>query len=182
MRYTPLEIPGVLRIDIDRQEDDRGFFSRLFCSQEMAVHGLDTNIAQCNNSLTNVQGTVRGLHFQHPPATESKFVRCIRGAAFDVAVDLRHGSSTYGKWCSLELNDHDRCMIYLPQGFAHGFQTLHADTELLYFHSHPYDPQLQGGLDPLDPDLAVSWPLPVVGLSERDRSLPGLTQLRPTKL
>lgn len=154
----------------------------MFCRHELNEHGLNTQIAQCNNSLTRQPGTIRGLHFQHPPQADSKIVRCIRGAIFDVAVDLRAGSETFGQWCSVELNDRNRSMIYIPEGVAHGFQSLAADTELLYLHSQFYSQPLDAGLNALDPDVAIKWPLPVRNMSVRDRQHPLLSGFRGIEL
>ena len=182
MQFKELSLPGVFRIDLDRIQDERGFFARIFCQNELAEHSLNARIVQCNNTLTRQIGTIRGMHFQRPPKAETKIVRCIRGAIFDVAVDLRAESDTYGQWCSIELNDQDRSMIYIPQGFAHGFQTLATDTELLYFHSEFYSQLDEGGLDPLDPAVAIAWPLPIQTMSARDRQQPLLTDLKAIEL
>lgn len=179
MQYIPLEIPNVVRIELDRAEDERGFFARVFCQDEMESHHVPMTVAQCNNSLTTAAGTIRGMHFQHPPMAESKMVRCLRGAVFDVAVDLRAGSDTFGKWCAAELSEDNRSMMYIPEGFAHGFQTLRPNTELLYFHSQFYSRGHEGGVDPLDPDLGIAWPLPVFTRSLRDVQHPKLFNLRP---
>lgn len=174
MQFRELELPGVLRIDVHRIEDERGFFARVFCQREMVANGLSGEVVQCNNTFTRLRGTIRGMHFQRPPKAETKIVRCLRGAIFDVAVDLRVGSPTFGKWCGIELNGEDRSMVYIPQGYAHGFQTLEPETELLYFHSEFYSPTLEGGLHPLDPDVGIEWPLAVQSMSERDLRLPYL--------
>lgn len=182
MRFTKLKLPGVLRVDLDRIEDERGFLSRMFCQEEMAANGVGLSVAQCNNTLTRLAGTIRGMHFQRPPKAEIKMVRCIRGAIFDVVVDLRSGSATYGHWCSVELNEQERSMLIVPKGFAHGFQTLRPDTELIYFHSESYCKPYEGGLDPLDAAVAIPWPLPLLSISERDRQHPGLSELKAIEL
>jgi dTDP-4-dehydrorhamnose 3,5-epimerase len=179
MRFTSLPLPGAWRVDLEKREDARGFFARLFCAEEFATHGLATHWLQCNTSLSRLAGTVRGLHFQRPPMAEAKLVRCLKGAIFDVLVDLRASSPTYGRWASLELSQDNRSMAYVPPGFAHGFQTLTPDAELLYFHSQVYSPQHEGGLRFDDPDVAIVWPLAVAELSPRDASHPLLSQLEP---
>lgn len=182
MRFTKLSLPDVLRVDLDRIEDERGFFGRLFCQDEMTTNGIEMSVAQCNNTLTRRAGTIRGMHFQRPPKAEIKIVRCIRGAVYDVAVDLRSGSATYGHWCSVELDEQNRSMLIIPKGFAHGFQALSPDTEMLYFHSEFYSKSHEGGLDPLDATVAIRWPLPVQVLSERDRQNPRLSEVKAIKL
>lgn len=179
MIFSPLSLSGAFRIDLDRREDDRGFFARLFCAREFEAHGLATVWVQANTSLSRVEGTLRGLHFQRPPMAEAKLVRCLRGAIMDVIVDLRAGSPTYGRWISVELDEETRGMVYVPPGFAHGFQTLRPDTELLYFHSEFYSPDHEGGLAHDDPSLAIPWPRPVTGLSPRDAAFPTLDALDP---
>ncbi len=179
MIFSELPLAGAFRIDLDRRTDDRGFFARLFCAGEFAEQGLNTTWVQANDSFSRVQGTLRGLHFQRPPMAECKLVRCLKGAIWDVIVDLRAGSATFGQWQSLTLDDDNRTMIYIPPGFAHGFQTLRPETELLYFHSQVYSPLHEGGLAHDDPTLAIPWPLPVEGLSARDAAFPPLAALEP---
>ena len=179
MIFTPLSLPGAFRIDLDRREDDRGFFARVFCAREFEAHGLPTLFVQMNTSFTRATGTVRGLHFQRPPMAEAKVVRCLKGAILDVIVDLRAGSPTYGQWTSVELDEDNRAMIYVPPGFAHGFQTQRPDTELLYLHSQFYSPGHEGGLAHDDPQLDIPWPLPIVGVSARDATFPTLDALEP---
>ncbi|MCP4787027.1 MAG: dTDP-4-keto-6-deoxy-D-glucose epimerase [Fuerstiella sp.] len=181
MQFQPLAIPDVVRIDLDQITDGRGFFARLFCREELEEGGIEFSISQCNNTLTRRRGSIRGFHFQRPPKAEAKIVRCIKGAILDVAVDLRAGSETFGNYCSCELTESNRSMMSIPQGFAHGFQTLTDDVELIYFHSESYSPDHEGGLNPLDVSVAVEWPLPVSDMSERDLRLPELVQLEPIK-
>lgn len=182
MIFTPLGIADALRIELERREDERGFFARALCAGEFADHGLPTNWVQTNISFNAKAGTMRGMHFQRPPAVEAKLVRCIHGALFDVIVDLRHDSPDYGRWVSAELNAANRSMLYVPAGFAHGFQTLEPDTELLYFHNAMFDASCQGGLHALDPALGIPWPRDAVGLSARDAALPTLSELDPLRL
>jgi dTDP-4-dehydrorhamnose 3,5-epimerase len=179
MRFTALPLAGAFLVEFDRRGDERGFFARTFCAEEFAAHGLATQWAQCNMSFSANAGTIRGLHFQRPPMAETKLVRCTRGAIFDVIVDLRLGSKTYGKWHGERLDDVDCRTICVPEGFAHGFQTLSSDVEMLYFHSAPYCAQHEGGLRWDDATLGIPWPLPVTDMSTRDRGFPLLDDLKP---
>ncbi|KAB7646300.1 dTDP-4-dehydrorhamnose 3,5-epimerase family protein [Polymorphobacter fuscus] len=163
---TPIE--GVFVVERQRLGDSRGFLSRLFCAEELAQVGFTLPVAQINHTLTETSGTLRGLHFQHPPAAEDKLVSCLRGAVFDVAVDLRAGSPTFLHWHGVELSAENNRALMIPQGCAHGFQALVDGTELLYLHSRMYAPSAEGGLNPLDPRLAISWPLPATIMSPRD--------------
>jgi dTDP-4-dehydrorhamnose 3,5-epimerase len=179
MQFQRLGLGDITLITLDERKDDRGFFARLFCCEEFQAQQLCTKWEQINTSLTKHKGTVRGLHFQRPPSAEVKLVRCIAGAIFDVAVDLREGSDTYGHWMGVELNIENRQMLYIPAGFAHGFQALEDNSEIIYFNSMSYSPQLEGGLRCNDSSLNIDWPLPISGQSERDRLLPDLSDLEP---
>lgn len=179
MIFEPLPLEGAFRIDLERREDERGFFARLFCARAFAERGLATSWTQMNISFSRRAGTIRGLHVQRPPSTEAKLIRCLRGAVYDVLVDLRAGSPTFGAWTSLELNSKNRTMVYVPKGLAHGFQTLAADTELLYLHDTDYSAADEGGISHADPDLSIRWPLPVTDLSARDAALPRLAAVEP---
>lgn len=161
-------MPGLVVIERQRQEDARGFFSRFFCATELAEAGFALPIAQINHTLTTKRGAVRGLHFQHPPHAEDKFVSCLRGEIFDVAVDLRQGSPTFLRWHAEVLSADNRKSLLIPQGFAHGFQTLSEDCELIYLHSRAYAAGFEGALNVKDPTLEIGWPLPMTDLSERD--------------
>lgn len=157
----------------DIRGDDRGAFMRLFCMPSMTAADITTGcgpwtVQQINRSITRDAGTVRGLHFQRQPALEAKIVRCLRGRVFDVAVDLRPQSSTYLRHFSLELRGDENTALFIPAGFAHGFQTLVDDCEMLYLHSTPYAPAAEGGIRHDDPRLGIAWPLPVTTLSPRD--------------
>jgi len=152
--------------------DSRGYLERLFCSDELQALVPGKHIAQINHTLTASRGTVRGLHFQHPPHAETKFVSCLRGEVFDVAVDLRHNSPTFLHWHAELLSADNHKTLVIPEGFAHGFQTLTDDCEMLYFHTAAYQPGAEGGLNARDPRLAIQWPLPVAGLSPRDAAHP----------
>lgn len=182
MKFHPLSIEGAFRIELERRGDARGFFARMVCAEEFAAQGLATRWVQMNTSFSREKGTLRGLHFQRPPRAEAKLVRCLRGAILDVIVDLRSGSPSYGQHETLRLDDDNRAMVYIPPGFAHGFQTLEPDTELLYLHSEVYSPDHEGGVHHADRDLGIAWPLPPVALSDRDKALPPLERLEPIRL
>jgi len=182
MKFNKLPLKGAYTIEQDRSEDERGFFARYWCKKEFESFGLDANISQINNSLSRDKGTLRGLHFQYAPKAETKIVRCLSGAIWDVIVDIRENSPTYGKWHGTELNDNNRTMIYVPKGFAHGFQTLVDNVELLYLHSEFYSQKRESGLSYNDKTIAIDWPLPVSEISERDKSHPNLNKLDPIKL
>lgn len=177
-----MPLAGAFRVELEPRGDARGFFARLFCAEEFAAHGLATDWVQCNTSFTALQGTLRGLHFQRPPMAETKLLRCIRGAIFDVIVDLRAGSPTFGRWHGERLDDQNRTMICVPEGFAHGFQTLTPDVEMLYFHSAPYSAAHEGGLRWDDARVAVDWPLGVTEVSARDAAFPMLDMLEPIRI
>lgn len=147
---------------------------RLFCSRELGAIGLAKPIDQINHSITRGKGSVRGLHFQYPPHAETKIVSCLRGKVFDVAVDLRAGSPTFLRWHGVELSPEGCNAFFIPEGFAHGFQALEDDSELLYLHTEAYDQAAEGALNAEDPKLGISWPLAVTGLSDRDRAHPHL--------
>ncbi len=169
---TDLPIPGVRLVQRQALEDARGFFSRLFCAQELADAGWRGSVAQINHTLTREAGSVRGLHFQRPPHAEIKLVSCLAGKVWDVVVDLRPGSPTYLQWHAEVLSATNRHALLIPEGVAHGFQTLSADVQLLYLHSHPYTPEAEGGLNPVDNRLAIAWPKPISMMSDRDRQHP----------
>lgn len=153
-------------------KDQRGSFSRLFCTEEFNSAGLSKPILQINHSLTKRRGTVRGLHFQHPPYAEYKIVTCLRGEVYDVAVDIRRGSPTFLKWHGEILTRENGKSLLIPEGFAHGFQTLTDECELLYLHTAPYKHDKEEALNVSDPRIGILWPLPIGNLSERDRSHP----------
>jgi dTDP-4-dehydrorhamnose 3,5-epimerase len=182
MKFTPLPLAGAFRIDIEPKGDSRGFFSRLFCADEFLENGLNNNWIQCNVSFSAQAGTVRGLHFQRPPMSEVKLVRCVHGAIWDVIVDLRDSSPTFGCWHGEILDENNRAMIYAPEGFAHGFQTLTDDVEMLYFHSTRYSAPHEGGLRWDDPAVNIKWPLNVANISRRDREFPTLDNMEPIRI
>jgi dTDP-4-dehydrorhamnose 3,5-epimerase len=173
-RFTILDtpIPGVKRIQRHPIGDHRGYFERLFCAEELQPLLAGRSIVQINHSLTVQRGAVRGLHFQHPPHAELKLVTCLRGAVWDVAVDLRAGSPTFLHWHAEELTPDQARMLVIPEGCAHGFQVLEPASELLYLHTAFYAPEAEGGLRYDDPRLAIAWPLPVTDLSPRDQKHP----------
>ncbi len=171
---SPLPLAGLMRITRERLGDSRGFLSRLFCAQELAAAGWTLPVAQINQTQTIHCGTVRGLHFQHPPHAEMKLVSCLRGTVWDVAVDLRVGSTTFLQWHAENLSSDNRQSLLIPAGFAHGFQTLSDDVEMLYCHSAGHVPASEGAINALDPRLAIGWPLPLNHRSERDRQHPFL--------
>ncbi len=171
---APTPLDGVVTVDRKPVGDARGFLTRLYDAGELAGLGYPDGIVQINHTLTEKRGTVRGMHFQHPPHAETKLVSCIRGAVFDVAVDLRRHSPTFLKWHGEILSLKNNRALLIPQGFAHGFQALEDGTELLYLHSAAYAPDAEGALNQADPRLAIAWPLPVAELSARDRSHPML--------
>ncbi len=167
---TPLQ--GLKIVQRVALGDSRGFLCRLFCADELLQAGWSAPIAQINHTLTQQHATVRGLHYQKPPHAEMKLVSCLRGSVWDVAVDLRADSPTYLQWHAQHLSGDNHCALLIPQGFAHGFQTLEDDVEMLYCHSAPYVVAADAGLNALDTRLAIAWPLPVVGLSARDQGHP----------
>ncbi len=172
MIFTSTQLEGVLLIDIEPREDERGFFARTWCRKELAAQGLDTNIAQESLSYNRSRGTVRGLHFQLPPHEENKIVRCIRGAIFDVVVDLRASSCSYLQWQGFELTAENRRALCIPKGFAHGFQTLDDHCEVAYQISAFYAPEAAAGYRYDDVAFGIAWPLAVTIISERDLTWP----------
>lgn len=151
-------------------EDHRGFLSRFYCADEFRMVGITKPIAQINHTLTRKKGAVRGLHFQQPPHAETKFVSCVRGEIWDVAVDIRSGSPTFLQWHGEILSEANHKSMLIPEGFAHGFQALTEDCELIYLHTAAYQPGAEGALNVADPRLGIAWSLPIVDLSDRDRS------------
>ncbi len=172
MIFTAAPLPGVFVIDPERHEDQRGFFARSFCAREFAAHGLDPRVVQCNMSFSPKKGTLRGLHFQRPPHAEAKLVRCTAGALYDVVVDVRPDSPTFRRHFAVELSAAGRRLLYVPEGLAHGFQSLVDDTEVVYQISAPFCPEAAAGVRWNDPAFAIGWPLPIAVISERDRTHP----------
>lgn len=167
---TPLQ--GLKVVQRQRIGDARGFFSRMFCADELGAVGWSAPIAQINLARTVQAGTVRGLHYQRSPHAELKLVNCLRGEVWDLALDLRAGSDTFLHWYAHRLSAENLCAMLIPAGFAHGFQALSDDVELLYFHSRAYALDAEAGVHPQDPRLAIDWPLPVIALSARDAGQP----------
>ena len=167
---TPLA--GLLLVQRKAAEDHRGFLSRFYCAEEFRTAGITKNIAQINHTLTREKGAVRGLHFQYPPHAEAKLVSCLKGEILDVAVDLRCGSPTFLQWHGEILSAENRKSLLIPEGYAHGFQALTGDCELIYLHTAAYHPEAEGSLNVSDPRLNIAWPLPIGDLSERDRIHP----------
>ena len=177
MKFTETELPGAWTIDIEPIGDDRGYFARWYCRNEFAEHGLSAMEAQGNLSVNPIQGTLRGLHLQHPPSAEAKLVRCSSGVIFDVIVDCRAVSPTRWAWFGVELSAENHRALYVPEGFAHGYQTLEPDTEVFYLVSEFYDPAAEEGLRFDDPDIGIDWPLPAQALSAKDTSWPLLSEI-----
>jgi len=176
MILTPTPLTGAFLIDLEKRGDDRGFFARFFCEKEFQGAGLESRFVQINNSLTAKKGTLRGMHYQLPPDPEVKVVRCIRGALFDVIVDLRPDSPTFRQWFGAELTAGNRTMMYVPRGFAHGLLTLEDDTEALYLVSAFYSPAQERGVRYNDPSLGIRWPVEILETSEKDRNWPDLNE------
>jgi dTDP-4-dehydrorhamnose 3,5-epimerase len=174
MIFEPTPLAGAFTIELQKRGDDRGFFARLFCEDEFAAAGLETRFPQINNSLSGRAGTLRGMHYQLPPAGEVKVVRCVRGALFDVIVDLRPDSPTFKRWFGAELTADNRRMMLVPRGFAHGFITLADDTEAFYLVSHRYAPAAERGLRFNDPAIGITWPREPAEVSDKDRNWPDL--------
>jgi dTDP-4-dehydrorhamnose 3,5-epimerase len=175
MRFEPIPLSGGYLIHLDPRADRRGTFARAFCAQEFAAHGLETSFVQTNIS-TNVQvGTVRGMHFQRAPHAEVKLVRCTKGAIYDVVVDMREGSQTYLRWFGTELSEKNGLTMYVPKGFAHGYQALTDGATAFYMVSSFYAPDFEGGLRIDDPGLAIKWPRAISELSDKDAQWPLLS-------
>ncbi len=177
MKLIDAPLAGVWTVQTAPRGDTRGRLTRLFCIEAFATVRPGLRFVQVNHSVTALRGTVRGLHFQRAPQADAKLIRCLRGSVFDVAVDLRPGSSTFGQWHGVELTEHNEYEVFIPEGCAHGFQTLSDDAQLLYQHTAAYAPDCEAGLRHDDPALAIAWPLPVTLVSDRDRSHPTLREL-----
>lgn len=172
MKVRPTLLPGVWVVETVPHVDNRGAFARLFCERDLVEVIGRRGIVQINHSRTAAPGAIRGLHYQQAPHAEMKLVRCLKGRVWDVAVDLRRDSPTFLKWHAEELSARNARMLVVPEGCAHGFQVLDADSELLYLHTAFYTPDAEGGVRYDDPRLAISWPRPATDLSQRDRCLP----------
>jgi dTDP-4-dehydrorhamnose 3,5-epimerase len=174
VKIVALDLPGAAVVELELNIDDRGLFARTWCSREFAEAGLPSTIVQSNLSHTHLRGTIRALHYQRPPSREGKVVRCIRGGIFDVIVDIRPDSPAFLKHVGVELSAANRLALYIPPGFAHGFQTLEADAEVWYQMTDFYQPGLTGGLRWNDPAFAIQWPLEPTTMNERDATYPDL--------
>lgn len=170
MRINKLPLEGAFVTEPELVTDNRGIFARVFCQHELqsVLHGK--NIVQINHSMTRQKGAIRGMHFQWPPKAEIKMVKCLHGSVFDVMVDLRQGSSTFLKWYGEILSAENMKMMYVPEGFAHGFQTVEENCELLYLHTEFYSPEHEGGVRYDDPKVGIKWPLEITDVSERDQN------------
>lgn len=179
MIFKETSLAGAFIIDLERRTDERGFFARTFCQKEFAEHGLKPHIAQTNVAFNQHRGTLRGMHFQYPPAAETKLVRCTRGAILDIIVDLRPESATYLQHIAVELTADNHTALYVPERFAHGYQVLDDLTETSYQVGEFYTPAAEGGLKHDDPRLGLSWPLPVTEISPKDLAWRGLDEIEP---
>lgn len=175
MRFEDTDLPDACLIIPEPVRDERGFFARTFCARELGARGLETNFVQHSISASARKGTLRGMHFQTEPHGEVKIVTCLKGAILDVIVDLREGSRAFRKWQGFELTQENRHRLYIPKGFAHGFQTLTDDVEMLYLISAFYEPTAASGVRHDDPAFGIAWPLPVSVMSDKDRAWPNFT-------
>jgi dTDP-4-dehydrorhamnose 3,5-epimerase len=172
MKITETPIRGAFLIDIEPMGDERGFFGRAFCKNELGKAGLFPDIVQINNSFSRFRGTLRGMHYQLAPRAEDKIVRCIKGSLFDAIIDLREGSETFGEWYGTELSAENRRMIFVPKGFAHGILTLEDDTEIFYLVTEFYSKDHERGIRWNDPRFDVRWPIEPVIISDKDKNHP----------
>jgi dTDP-4-dehydrorhamnose 3,5-epimerase len=179
MIFSETRLRGAFIIDLDRHADERGFFARAFCQQEFEGRGLKSVIAQASIASNLSKGTLRGMHFQYPPAAETKLVRCTRGAILDIIIDLRPESPTYLQHVAVELNESNMTALYVPERFAHGYQVLRDHTDTSYLIGEFYQPNVQGGLRYDDPWLDLAWPLPVTVISSKDRAFAPLAEIEP---
>ena len=170
MIFTETKLKGAFIIEPERLEDERGFFARTFCRMEFEAHGLNPNLVQCSVSYNKLKGTLRGMHYQIPPHEEAKLIRCTMGAIYDVMLDLRPNSPTYRQWVSAELTGENRLTLYVPEGIAHGFQTLQDQTEVLYQMSEFYNAESARGVRWDDPFFAIQWPGKPLAISRKDES------------
>jgi dTDP-4-dehydrorhamnose 3,5-epimerase len=170
VKFVETPLGGAYMIDLEPFLDERGLFARTYCQNEIAKIGFHEQIVQINHSMTRKKGTIRGMHYQAPPACETKIIRCVDGKVFDVMVDIRKGSPTFMQWYGMELAKDNVRMVYIPEGFAHGFQTLTDNAELIYHHSEFYSPEYERGLRFDDPVLAINWPSPPTVISPRDQN------------
>lgn len=172
MRFEPTEVEGAVLIGLDKRSDERGWFARIWCADELRAQGLHPGVAQINSGFSPRSGTLRGLHYQEAPHAEVKIARCLRGAAFDVVVDLRQQSPTFRRWAGFTLDPENGLALYVPEGCAHGYLTLEPDTELLYLTSALYAPTAARGVRYDDPAFGIAWPDTVEIVSDADRTWP----------
>ena len=172
MNFIQTPLAGAFVIELVPMQDERGSFARTFCRREFEAQGLDPTVAQCNVSHNVKRGTLRGMHLQDPPHEEAKLVRCVRGAIWDAIIDLRAGSATRGKWFGVELSEKNLRQLFVPAGFAHGFQTLSDDTVVFYQMSNFYAAEAASGVPYDDPAFGIEWPLPVAEISPKDKTWP----------
>jgi dTDP-4-dehydrorhamnose 3,5-epimerase len=172
VKFTPGTVAGCFVIDIDKRVDERGYFARIWCERELAEHGLNARMSQVNIGANIKAGTLRGMHYQLAPHAEVKLVRCSRGAVYDVAVDLRPGSTTFRRWQASELSEASGRMLYIPEGCAHGYLTLTDNVELMYFTSEAYAPDAARGVRHDDPAFSIEWPAPASTISPADAAWP----------
>lgn len=172
MKFTETPIRGAFLIDVEPVEDERGFFARTYDAGELRRRGLEPHVEQCGVSFNRRKGTLRGMHYQRPPYAETKLVRCTHGAVYDVVIDLRPSSPSFRQWFAAELTAHNHRMLYVPEGLAHGFQTLEDESEVSYQISAPHHPQAAAGVRWNDPAFAIRWPLEVTVVAGRDRTFP----------
>lgn len=175
MKFTPTPLKDAFLVDLEKIGDERGFFARVFCNDEFKKHGLDPKVTTVNCSYSKVKGTLRGMHYQLPPMAETKLVKCISGALYDVILDIRQDSPTFGQSFGVTLTPENRQMMYVPRGFAHGFITLESNTEILYLVSAPYSKENERGIRWNDPAFNIAWPEAPVIISDRDQSHPDFT-------
>ncbi len=172
MLFTETRLRGAYFVDVKRYEDERGFFGRAWCQQEFEAHGLNSKLAQCDISFNKKRGTLRGMHYQAAPYQEAKLVRCTMGALYDVIIDLRSNSDTFKQWLAVELTAQNRRALYIPEGFAHGFQTLTDGAEVFYQMSEVYHPEAARGLRWNDEAFHIEWPIEALVISQKDRDYP----------
>jgi dTDP-4-dehydrorhamnose 3,5-epimerase len=177
MIFKETSLNDAFTVQIEKIEDNRGYFATTFAVPDFEAHGLNAVIRQTSSSFNKLQGTVRGMHFQLPPYAENKLVRCVHGAIYDVIVDLRPDSPTFKKWQGFELSEENMLMYYIPEGFAHGYQTLTDNAEVAYMLTQVYSPQHARGVRHDDSEIGIKWPLPITVLSKRDEALPSLREL-----
>jgi len=175
MNFVETKLLGSFVIHPTLLQDERGGFSRVFCKNEFKHIGHDKEFVQLNHSFNTHKGTIRGMHYQEPPFSEIKLIRCVRGAVYDVIIDIRKSSPTFLQWFGIELSARNMNMIYVPEGFAHGFQTLEENSELLYHHTNFYEPLSERGIRYSDAEIAINWPIEVTSISQKDKNYPLLT-------